>query len=103
MRISDWSSDVCSSDLVGADIGRVGEIAFAAMFKDRAVDPGARRVYPPPVDPFTPHRVDAAILEDEDRAMLVVLDAARGRRIIEKPFAVETMHMGRPDSSERSS
>src|SRR3546814_12756584 len=29
MRISDWSSDVCSSDLTSAHCGRVGRLALA--------------------------------------------------------------------------
>src|SRR3546814_15504515 len=68
------------------------------MLEDGAVDPGTGGVHAPPVDPFALHRIRAAILEDEDRAMLVVLEAARGRRIIEIPFAVETMHFGCPDA-----
>src|SRR3546814_13198821 len=39
MRISDWSSDVCSSDLladeVGADVGGLGEDAAAEAREDR--------------------------------------------------------------------
>src|SRR3546814_2593866 len=36
MRISDWSSDVCSSDLeIGADIGGLGEDAAAEAREDR--------------------------------------------------------------------
>src|SRR3546814_1895842 len=68
------------------------------MFKGRAVDPGMGGVYPPPVDPFTPHRVDAAVLENEDCAVCVILEAARGRRIIEIPFAVDAVQFGRPDA-----
>ncbi len=68
------------------------------MFEDRAVDPGMRGIHASPVDPFALHRIGAAVLEDEDRAVLVVLEAARGRRIIEIPFPVEPVQFGRPDA-----
>src|SRR3546814_18038048 len=40
MRISDWSSDVCSSDLL--DLG--GGQAFGALIEDEAADAAAMRV-----------------------------------------------------------
>src|SRR3546814_5993760 len=47
MRISDWSSDVCSSDLGGGRAGRLGllhlrESADQLLFHGRLVDPGDR-------------------------------------------------------------
>src|SRR3546814_19026324 len=38
MRISDWSSDVCSSDLAGTDTGHALEMAFprCSVFKDKS-------------------------------------------------------------------
>src|SRR3546814_11417155 len=38
MRISDWSSDVCSSDLLAADRGHADAIAIAADAVDDAGD-----------------------------------------------------------------
>src|SRR3546814_7200172 len=38
MRISDWSSDVCSSDLVGDDGGRGGARARARALEEEAAD-----------------------------------------------------------------
>src|SRR3546814_11145128 len=36
MRISDWSSDVCSSDLSGAGLRRIGASAAEEKIRDRA-------------------------------------------------------------------
>src|SRR3546814_2951766 len=38
MRISDWSSDVCSSDLVDEDYGTWGEFTDAAAVKEHELD-----------------------------------------------------------------
>src|SRR3546814_8217053 len=49
MRISDWSSDVCSSDLAGAGVDRVGERDDAPFRRARHRDRGVvllRRVDP---------------------------------------------------------
>src|SRR3546814_14361850 len=35
MRISDWSSDVCSSDLIGANVGVDGRAVTVALIRDR--------------------------------------------------------------------
>src|SRR3546814_11374261 len=47
MRISDWSSDVCSSDLgtsdPGKNIGRDGSVRWLAVFQRRQPDAHTRR------------------------------------------------------------
>src|SRR3546814_1230513 len=53
MRISDWSSDVCSSDLIGVDavkIGMIGSADTAAAVAERLARPdlsGAAVVFDP--------------------------------------------------------
>src|SRR3546814_19084196 len=42
MRISDWSSDVCSSDLVIVEQGRAGDELRPALREDAEVHPGHR-------------------------------------------------------------
>src|SRR3546814_10542947 len=51
MRISDWSSDVCSSDLGGA-VGKVRPLRFGAVpARARGEPRGLPEVQPPPCDP----------------------------------------------------
>src|SRR3546814_18270610 len=42
MRISDWSSDVCSSDLIFADLGAIFEIAVIVASDGAGADIGVR-------------------------------------------------------------
>src|SRR3546814_2622754 len=44
MRISDWSSDVCSSDLVIVHVGGLEGVTALEGRNDRAGDPGPARV-----------------------------------------------------------
>src|SRR3546814_5934216 len=41
MRISDWSSDVCSSDLTGPDLARVGGRYSDEWHREHLIDPRA--------------------------------------------------------------
>src|SRR3546814_19057208 len=69
MRISDWSSDVCSSDLIGNDpsanasgvgLGAFDVVVSRNVFTDLAggaiVAGGVRRDAPPPSDPRMTNR-----------------------------------------------
>src|SRR3546814_6215281 len=69
MRISDWSSDVCSSDLVGGR--RVG--------RDLAVDLGAARLG---VLQFLQHQDTTAAGNDEAVTVAVVVAAGPGRLVV---------------------
>src|SRR3546814_3389338 len=69
MRISDWSSDVCSSDLVGGR--RVG--------RDLAVDLGAARLG---VLQFLQHQDTTAAGNDEAVTVAVVGAAGPGRLVV---------------------
>src|SRR3546814_19538104 len=53
MRISDWSSDVCSSDLPGAGLGAAVAAAAVAVHAHARgqADPGAAREQPAPAVP----------------------------------------------------
>src|SRR3546814_15688509 len=65
MRISDWSSDVCSSDLVG--IGEAGVIVGLRLGKQH------------------PHRLDQAQPDDAaDRGARGRVDAVRGERFLDR-------------------
>src|SRR3546814_7652853 len=44
MRISDWSSDVCSSDLGGTHVRALGDIALFKIVGESAVSSGVRRI-----------------------------------------------------------
>src|SRR3546814_7569444 len=50
MRISDWSSDVCSSDLAPEDGGLVDENGMPIELPDAAAPPEGGEPVPPPVD-----------------------------------------------------
>src|SRR3546814_15609530 len=72
MRISDWSSDVCSSDLAAAD-------RAALVPDDRIVDAGA-------VDIAPLHRIAGVVLGDQvDAVILEPCGRAAAHRLIEPP------------------
>src|SRR3546814_17065791 len=50
MRISDWSSDVCSSDLVSSKMGDALKSAMTKNKVDLVLQPGATVSYQPAVD-----------------------------------------------------
>src|SRR3546814_7772505 len=75
MRISDWSSDVCSSDLLAGDTGFArGLELLAAAPEDEGIAAlqahdllaGLCLADDQRVDPVLPHRVAAALLGDAD-------------------------------------
>src|SRR3546814_20749168 len=49
MRISDWSSDVCSSDLAVERVGDIGEVGDIGRTIDRSVAAERARNFPGPV------------------------------------------------------
>src|SRR3546814_5749408 len=68
MRISDWSSDVCSSDLHGArPVGRGAGHRLQRRFRRRRADPGRRRL--PVSERLTLRGRSAAPQDDVERAM----------------------------------
>src|SRR3546814_5572946 len=73
MRISDWSSDVCSSDLFGGRTGRRGACRLASL--------GLRRQLLEEISdrhPQHPGEVEEAAREDAVGAALVLLDLLKG-------------------------
>src|SRR3546814_19791440 len=103
MRISDWSSDVCSSDLIGsvdcATIGGLCEVvAGDNLFY---VDAGARylvigRVY----DMETRQDITAARLLEMNPDMLVGA-AARANRVAGAGDMTACQHAHTPDTADR--
>src|SRR3546814_2076404 len=75
MRISDWSSDVCSSDLGVAQVGTVVDVVLAAGRQDQLPGPG--------VGLFSggrhPFGREAEIVDGVVGATGVVLDRAPGQ------------------------
>src|SRR3546814_4456538 len=91
MRISDWSSDVCSSDLLQASANGVAIVASKAGGIPEAVRDGVNGVLVPPheVAPLA----DAIIALANDDARRSALGAA-GRRLIADEFSVDAMVEG---------
>src|SRR3546814_13500909 len=82
MRISDWSSDVCSSDLrLAQTLFRVA--AFLGPFRSKRVGGFdiLREVAFLPFEPLDRHGADAIALGDDvDRAQIPALDTVGGAR-----------------------
>src|SRR3546814_633299 len=77
MRISDWSSDVCSSDLAEAADARSIVITADILLADRALKAGAT-VLGPNGKPFTPASIGPAIAT---RAIMADLRAGMDGRV----------------------
>src|SRR3546814_9020903 len=71
MRISDWSSDVCSSDLVGlyVSVNSAGRDGAAGAIRSALFDQFADRYFPPE-QPAQAQRVDAQTAAEHARMMV---------------------------------
>src|SRR3546814_3904881 len=81
MRISDWSSDVCSSDLIGGIIDEREEQSAAKARPEKAVDrackPGSAECIGARRGKIDPHALGSDRPRPEDeQAILPLLDAA---------------------------
>src|SRR3546814_3354978 len=78
MRISDWSSDVCSSDLPKVDVAReitelkVGEALVSVLMADGAPSPVERTLVKPPCSRCGP-------LEAKERAIIQSISPVAGK------------------------
>src|SRR3546814_1867887 len=90
MRISDWSSDVCSSDLVdrAAQFGGEHTPAVAHLRGHRRADPPDRLIEPRPPQ-RAQHRVGARILHHRQRARAQRIEEAI---VLTRPDFEDAMH-----------
>src|SRR3546814_16868468 len=84
MRISDWSSDVCSSDLLcgGTHVRRTGDIGFFKVTGEQALASGVRRieaVVGEAARRYVEHQ--EALLRDAATALKVAPDQLTGRLV----------------------
>src|SRR3546814_9155791 len=74
MRISDWSSDVCSSDLIAGEV-KPGDGSGVTFDASKRVDHKIQRQ----VDPFIVYGIDAAGQAIEDAGLLDMTEEERLR------------------------
>src|SRR3546814_2460011 len=114
MRISDWSSDVCSSDLEGSVDGRIrmaelvcdgvlvatppGSTAYNLSAQGPILPLDSKLLALTPISPFRPRRWRGALLPDTDSIELRVLEPSK------RPVsAVADQHEVRDDAAARIS